>query len=1603
MTDYSLNTQKQIDLLASDFELAWGTEAAFSIETVLDGNQEVNRKLLLAELLLLEFELRQAETLTIGPFLERFPNDQTAVKGAWQTFQEEHKSDEAKQSTPRIELDATILSAAEEPGADELQATVSDGRGPRQNVAPDLKMGRYLILEEIGHGGMGVVYRAHDPEMKRDVALKVIQAGALAKESDKRRFRREAEAVSKLSHPNIVPVFDCQLSDQQAYFAMQFIQGQTIQDATENGLFKPEDAADILIRVAEAIQHAHEQKIIHRDLKPQNIILKGKDRHPWVVDFGLAANLADAELTQTGELVGTPKYMAPEQISSKYQVAFANTGSQETDAERVDENTSLAAPTDIYGLGGLLYFMLSGRAPHNGTSFTEVLQAVTSEEPDSLLDNPKIPRDLATICHKCLQKDPRDRYESAADLSADLKRYKNHEPIHARPTPILKRASKWVRRNPWPTRFIATLGLFAFIAAGSAIAFQGIAQSESEAKTEAIAAQNAAIKAREQAEATQKQLEETVGQLRDENVGRTIAEAQGALATGDFERFRDITKQFDTINGDRNPAQARLMKAALRENTQPRMIESRRVVDGNWNISCAALSPDEKQLVALDGASLISVFDVETFQVKHRLTRGFFIGKEEVLEDGRIIPYGHFYDSAVMAAVPDLSPVESMVYTSVCWAGTPLRVVATQADGKVVLLDAEKPVGEKTMVDRIVWQGDCALTNSASGTDSDMVLVGDLNGALTLLSLAKDAVQGKFAAESEVTCIVSHTDGWLVGTRKGQMFSFTSDLTLKDKYDFGASIWSIAISDQKVIVAGEHPFVQKLNLRNGLVEDGRLSFSSLVELGRRVSAYVCVQFEDENVWGFDDIGRAYVWGSNGKCERVGHLSKFTRDRSIIPTRSPNFRSVVFCQSLTKGLLTADQVGNVSLFELRRPRQGAQFSELPIQLGPNPRIVCSEGGKPIIWSINDAGTLRAINPDGTEAANVEAFGLIERGGVEKATAQDLFPGGTDLVAHSDGRIFTVGLEPEVKVWRLVGEKLNRTSLRLNAERPLMSVAVCEKHSLVASVDVKSRLNIWDLETGRRTHVLSMLADDLPVAQPLTGKLAFNSDGSMLAAFGAGQAGVVYSTANWKPLDFSIEVAGVGGVDLVWSRKNSAALVRSDSRRVGNFVFESNKPGSRSKSIQVPEYLHADENLFLGVDSTGRLALRSQRTGIELFRFDIGFGSICDLTASSDDGVFMATRDGRLISQRQDRRLGQEAISQRQTVPSSVRDVISKSSGYTFFGPSSICQTADGQQLVAAVCGKGDPWRGGEMVLASRNRGDAWEAEVVFSDSDRPVYVGAFSLQSDPIRLAFRAITDAEIYRGDLLLLTESAEGRWVEELVHGQANTGLNPSIITNPATGKLAVFHHDAMYRDIVVSEQGDATERGWPMRRLVTKAGAGLTISDYDGRFWGRSGRMRVSSDDTPHCFVFDKFGLTDIPVPPDVGLMHRFVFSSNEVPMILCHSRIDQSISVRAWQDSKWSIIARVPEITANPRAISQLALGPNDEIIIPITRYDVLSLLLYRDGKWESLTPDCDIRDGDRGIAVFDIAVSDDSETTLLIGPRGPGPAWLKSVDIKLPFTE
>jgi len=329
-------------------------------------------------------------------------------------------------------------------------STVAEPSAPAPPTAPAVP--GYEILDLIGAGGMGVVYKARHRTLNRVVALKMILSGAAATDAERSRFRSEAEAAARLQHPNIVQVYEVGEADGRPFLALEYVPGGSLAaQLTADGL-DPRRAAELVLQLAEAVRHAHEHGIVHRDLKPANILLSGvrgqesgvRDLSsltpdPWlltpkVADFGLAKRLdADRGQTQTGAILGSPSYMPPEQA--------------------LGDAKAVGPPADVYALGAILYELLTGRPPFKADTLLETLELVRTTDPEPPRHlRARLPKDLEVICLKCLQKEPERRYPTAGELADDLRRFLAGEPIRAREDGIGSQLARLISRSELDAR-----------------------------------------------------------------------------------------------------------------------------------------------------------------------------------------------------------------------------------------------------------------------------------------------------------------------------------------------------------------------------------------------------------------------------------------------------------------------------------------------------------------------------------------------------------------------------------------------------------------------------------------------------------------------------------------------------------------------------------------------------------------------------------------------------------------------------------------------------------------------------------------------------------------------------------------------------------------------------------------------------------------------------------------------------------------------------------------------------------------------------------------------------------------------------------------------
>lgn len=415
------------------------------------------------------------------------------------------------------------------PPSDEPPTVLSGRPSDRIGTQAGEKFGSYVILGTIARGGMGVVFRARHTKLNRDVELKMILSSHLATRDDIRRFQVEAEAAARLDHSGIIPIYEVGEHNGQHYFSMGLVEGGSLADLVRDRPLDPQRAAHTLKLIAEAVQYAHSRNIVHRDLKPANVLLDA-DGNPRIADFGLAKNTEqESGLTASGQIMGTPGYMPPEQA-----------------AGRNDEVGPLA---DVYSLGAILYFLLTRQPPFRGRNVVETLRQVIEQEPVTPRQlNPQVDRDLSTIVLKCLAKDPARRYASAGELAEELSRYLAGMPIQARAVGQGERFWRWCRRNP-VVAGLATAAVGLLVATASVATYGYLREAKLGADLESAlkTQKTATAEAERQTAIAEKERDRALQERKRADTER--GKAQYQLADALFDRSQIQTEKGDVASG----------------------------------------------------------------------------------------------------------------------------------------------------------------------------------------------------------------------------------------------------------------------------------------------------------------------------------------------------------------------------------------------------------------------------------------------------------------------------------------------------------------------------------------------------------------------------------------------------------------------------------------------------------------------------------------------------------------------------------------------------------------------------------------------------------------------------------------------------------------------------------------------------------------------------------------------------------------------------------------------------------------------------------------------------------------------------------------------
>jgi WD40 repeat protein len=471
----SLDQELRIDAACRGFEAAWKATSSEGcgprIEDYLTGAGP-ERVVLLRELVKLDVHYRRGAALSQDEYLGRFPADAPLLGPLLEGLHTPAATPAPERETATGEVSAATSTPGERPDAEAPPDPVNPAVGPLPRVPG------YVVLGELGRGGMGIVYRARQLGLKRLVALKMVRAGLQAGDKELARFRAEAEVLARLQHPNIVQIHEVGEADGRPFFALEYVEGGSLADQLDGTPWPAWKAAELVEVLARALDAAHRQDIVHRDTTPANVLLAADGTPKWT-DFGLAKRLdADVALTQTEVILGTAPYMPPEVAGGR--------------------SKEVGPAADIYGTGAILYELLTGRPPFRAETVLDTLEQVRTEEPvrPGRL-NPKVPRDLETICLKCLGKEPSQRYSSAMALAEDLRANLDGRPIRARRTPWYGRTWRWCRRNPAVAALLFVVaGLLATVAVlstGAAVWLDSAYQQKVKSQREAEKAKDDAL------------------------------------------------------------------------------------------------------------------------------------------------------------------------------------------------------------------------------------------------------------------------------------------------------------------------------------------------------------------------------------------------------------------------------------------------------------------------------------------------------------------------------------------------------------------------------------------------------------------------------------------------------------------------------------------------------------------------------------------------------------------------------------------------------------------------------------------------------------------------------------------------------------------------------------------------------------------------------------------------------------------------------------------------------------------------------------------------------------------------------------------------------
>jgi WD40 repeat protein/tRNA A-37 threonylcarbamoyl transferase component Bud32 len=1001
-------------------------------------------------------------------------------------------------------------------------------------------LGDYELLEEIARGGMGVVYKARQRSLDRVIALKMILAGRFASHQDVQRFRTEAEAAAHLQHPNIVAIHEVGESEGQHFFSMELVRGQNLAQLVGNNPRPAKEAARYVRLIADAIQHAHDQGIIHRDLKPSNVLIDTNDQ-PKITDFGLAKRSAGgSDLTLTGQVLGSPNFLPPEQAGG--------------------HNKAVGRASDIYSLGAILYFLITGRPPFLAESLEKTLNHVlhTDAAAPSLI-NPEIPKDLETICLKCLEKESGRRYPSARALAEDLQRFEQDQPVQARPVGTTERLWRWRRRNPALAAAVA--GAVVILCAGFVGVFwqwqraevHGANELQQRKRAESSLERMRFQKAEELFEANETPRGIAyLAHVVENNPTNRVATARliSALTMRNFPRplgrpmRHDRAVRMANFSPDGNKVitasddgTARVWDGRTGEPVTPPLRHEDVV-------RCAVFSPDGRSVLTASHDATARLWDSETGKalvepMKHgaRVRRAYFSPDGRRVATASQDGLGRVWDASTGTLLLEIKHQE---YVSVARFSPDSRWIATVSDdhtARVWDVETGKPVTEPLrhgffVLDVVFSPDGTKLATAAhdrtarvwdikTGTelfqfryqhnvqtvrfnpDGQRVLTAVWQGEAGLWdSSTGEPIGAPFHHRADVGLAEFSPDGWRV-------------LTASD--DKTACVWDVAKALSISIEAGSGSVEQRK--RAGANADDRLLLEPM-----RHDGYVA--------WAnFSPDGKRVVTASADQTAQIWDIQVSPKP-SLVLRHGAGVNHAMFSPDGIR-IATACQDGTVSLWDaITGFRNGEvarhNYNVLKVQFSPDGRRLASvsQVGTVMIWdSLNGEvmvmhhdGQVNSVrfSPDGKRILTSSHDGTTRLWDVQtgRPTGPPMTHGETNYQGvvwaefSPDGKRLVTGgvIDSEVRLWEPGTSKLLHT---LQHRGRLHRVTFSPDSLWVASASEDSTARIWDAATG---HL---------IAPPLkheagVNDVQFSPDGRRIATASTDQTARVWDARTGQPL-------------------------------------------------------------------------------------------------------------------------------------------------------------------------------------------------------------------------------------------------------------------------------------------------------------------------------------------------------------------------------------------------------------------------------------------------------------------------------------------------------